>query len=199
MKITKITAQVKTPGRYSVFVDDKFAFGLSELGLINSGLKVGHELSGAELDKLKNQAEIDKAYNRALGLLARRTRSQWEMHEYLRRKNYEPDLIDAVLNMLIDRNYIDDADFARRWVESRRLLKSTSKRKLTVELKQKRVSEEVIRQVLSEDETDELEVIKDLIAKKRTQSRYQDETKLIRYLSSQGFSYGDIKQALKEK
>ncbi len=86
MKVTKITKQVKTEGRYSIFIDDMFSFGLSELGLINSGLKVGRELKEQELGEFKIQAEVDKAYNRALGLLARRARSEWELREYLRQK-----------------------------------------------------------------------------------------------------------------
>lgn len=196
MKVTKIAAQVKTPGRYSIFIDGKFAFGLSELGLIDAGLKIGLELSETELYELKNQAQTDKAYNRVLGLLARRPRSEWEVHEYLRRKNSEANLISEVISKLKERGYIDDRDFARRWVESRRLLRATSRRKLSIELKQKRVEDSVIREILADDETDELDVLKQLIAKKRSQSRYQDETKLIRYLAGQGFSYGDIKDAL---
>jgi regulatory protein len=81
-------------------------------------------------------------------------------------------------------------------VESRRLLKATSKRKLAMELKQKRIAEDIITQVLAEDETDERHVLRDLIAKKRTQTRYQDEQKLLAYLMRQGFNYDDIKAAL---
>ncbi len=209
MKITKIAAQIKTQGRYSIFIDDKYAFGLSELGLINSGLKAGMELSETELNEYKGQAEIDKAYNRALGLLARRPRSCWEMEQYLKKnlRSKSSDSVDTypetqyvaeVLAKLSDRGFINDMDFASRWVESRRLLKSTSKRKLSLELKQKRVDDAIIRRVLADDETDEQKVLKELIVRKRTQSRYRDQTKLIRYLAGQGFRYGDIKQALND-
>lgn len=199
MKVTKITKQAKTEGRYSIFIDDKFAFGLSELGLINSGIRVGQDLQESEIDKLKDQAEVDKAYNRALGLLARRPRSHWEMQDYLRRKSYDAGLVETVLGMLSERGFINDEDFARRWIENRRLLKPISKRKLSLELKQKRIEDSIIRSVLEDDETDELQVLRDLIDKKRTQSRYRDEAKLIRYLAGQGFTYGDIKQILSEK
>lgn len=209
MKITKIAAQIKTQGRYSIFIDDKYAFGLSELGLINSGLKAGMELSETELNEYKGQAEIDKAYNRALGLLARRPRSCWEMEQYLKKnlRSKSSDSVDTypetqyvaeVLAKLSDRGFINDMDFASRWVESRRLLKPTSKRKLSLELKQKRVDDAIIRRVLADDETDEQKVLKELIVRKRTQSRYRDQTKLIRYLAGQGFRYGDIKQALND-
>jgi len=40
--------------------------------------------------------------------------------------------------------------------------------------------------------------LRELIAKKRQQSRYQDKLKLMQYLSRQGFGYGDIKTVLEE-
>lgn len=196
MKITKIEAQVKTRGRYSIFVEDKFAFGLSELALINSGIKVGLEITPAQLAKYKEESDIDKIYGRTLDLLARRPRSEWEITDYLKRKNQTPEQVSEILNRLSNSGYINDEDFARRWVDSRRLLKSTSKRKLNLELKQKRISDEIINKVLAEDETDELEVLKKIIAKKRTQTRYKDNQKLMQYLIRQGFNYSDIKQAL---
>ena len=194
MKITGIEQQVKTRGRYSVFVDNKFEFGLSELALINSGIKVGQDVSAKDLEKFKQESSLDKMYGRLLDLLARRPRSEWELRDYLNRKKVDSSDIDELLNRLSNSGYVNDEDFAKRWIESRRLLKSTSKRKLTMELRQKRISDEIITKALSLDETDEQEVLKELIAKKRTQTRYQDDKKLTQYLIRQGFSYSDIKQ-----
>lgn len=197
-KISAITAQVKTPGRYSIFVDGKFSFGLSESGLIDSGLKLGQELSSEELDQLKDTAQVDKLYNRLLDLIMRRPRSRWEIEDYLKRKKQEPEHMQDVIARLEDRGFINDTDFATRWVDNRRLLKPTSQRKLTLELKQKRISDEIIRQVLADDATDEREVLRTEIIKKRRQSRYQDDQKLIAYLARQGYRYDDIKAVLAE-
>ncbi len=196
MKITRIEAQVKAKGRYSIFVDETFAFGLSEVGLINSGLRVGQELTRPELAALKDDAKTDKIYNQTLRLIARRPRSEWEIKDYLKRKEVEEQTVASIITKLQTKGFIDDYDFARRWVENRRLLKSISKRKLEVELRQKRLSDGVIRQVLAEDETDEFEVVCAEIERKRRQSRYQDATKLMQYLARQGYSYDNIKRAL---
>lgn len=198
MKVTKIQAQVKTKGRYSIYIDKVYSFSLSELALINSGLKVGQELNKQEVEAYKDESSADKLYNRTLALLARRPRSEWEIKEYLRRKSDNQSHIEKILNTLSNDGYINDEDFARRWVESRRLLKPISSRKLRLELTQKCIPDALIAQVLAEDETDEFSVLKELIAKKRTQSRYQDDLKLIRYLTGQGFKYGDIKKALED-
>jgi regulatory protein len=66
MNITKITAQVKQAGRYSVFVDEKYAFSLSDTALLESKLVPGQELSKEELDKWKQASLDDKVLGRAL-------------------------------------------------------------------------------------------------------------------------------------
>lgn len=190
--------QVKKRGRYSVYVNGQFAFGLSELALINSGIRTGQELEAEELQNFKEESDIDKIYGRTLDLLARRPRSSWELRDYLKRKDQSPDRIEKILNKLSVQGYINDEDFARRWVENRRLLKTTSKRKLFLELKQKRIADEIIQSVLNDDHTDEQEVLRQLVAKKRTQTRYQDKAKLMQYLARQGYNYDDIKQVLSE-
>ncbi len=79
---------------------------------------------------------------------------------------------------------------------SRRLLKPMSRRKLLQELRAKRVPDDVAERALDEDVGDERQVLTDLVARKRKQSRYQDDQKLMQYLAGQGFNYGDIKDVL---
>ena len=199
MKITDIKQQAKRQDRYSIFIDDKYSFSLSENELLNTNLKINQEYSACDINKLKKVALEDKAYTSGLNLIARRPRSNWELCDYLKRKGYDETIINKVITRLEQNNYIDDMKFARSWVNSRRLLKSTSKRRLWQELKQKRVSEEIINQVLSEDEADEQSTIKEIIAKKSKQTRYKDKTKLMQYLLRQGFGYNDIKQVINEE
>lgn len=198
MRITAIKQQVKRQDRFSIYVDQKYLFSFSQNELLNSGLKVGQELTEEQLDSLKNSAVIDKAYDRALNLISHRPRSEWEIRDYLKRKDLDNPEIDVVINKLRDRGYLDDADFARRWVATRRLLKSTSKRRLMQELRQKRISGDIISQVIEEDETDERQVLIELIERKRRQTKYQDKLKLMQFLARQGYNYDDIKSVLEE-
>lgn len=198
MKITDIKQQVKRQDRYSIYVDGKYVFSFSENELLDLGLRVGQEFNDGELEELKKTAIEDKAYMRSLDLIMRRQRSEWEVLDYLKRKDYEPDVIEKILKRLSRAGYVDDKKFAEAWVNNRRLLKSTSKRKLMMELRQKRVNQEVISEVLADDQTDERQVLRDLVIKKRQQSHYQDETKLMQYLMRQGFNYDDVKSVIKE-
>ncbi len=196
--VTDIQAQVKHPNRYSVFIDGTFWCGLSADALLDSKLSRGDTLSAKEAQQLKRAAEVDMITGRLLQWLSIRRRSEWEVVQYLQRKKIPKDLQYKLLEQLKDKQLIDDPAFAKAWVASRRLLKSISRRKLQYELRQKRVSNDIIDDVLRQDEADEPAVLKDLILTKRQQSRYQDEKKLMQYLARQGFHYGDIKTALEE-
>jgi regulatory protein len=197
MKITDIKQQVKRQDRYSIYVDEKYIFSLSENELLNLGLKIGQEFTKDELEGLKVTAILDKAYDRALNLIARRLRSEWEIRDYLRRKDYTPALIDTIVNKLSMSGYVDDAKFAEAWVRNRRLLKPTSRRRLVQELRAKRVPDDVIDQVLESDEADELDILRQLVEKKR--HRYPDKLKFMQYLARQGYNYDDIKTVLDEQ
>lgn len=196
MKVTDIKQQVKRKGRYSIYLDGKYSFSLSQDELVPSGIRVGREYNQAELDELQQTAVLDKAMMRSLDYLARRPRSEWEVRDYLRRKEYDSPTADIILNKLSDYGYIDDVKFAKAWINSRRLLKPTSLRRLKLELMQKHVGKEAVEEALLDDEGDDHDALKELIAKKSQQSRYQDPQKLIAYLSRQGFNYSDIKSAL---
>jgi regulatory protein len=196
MKITSIKQQVKRADRYSIYVDEAYAFSLSENALLASKIASGQELSKAELEEFKKLSADDKLYNQALRYIAMRPRTMWEMSFYLERKNASPPLIETILNKLSDIGLLDDEKFARAFVNDRRLLRPTSRRKLLAELRKKRISDEIIQKVVGSETADEQAALAALIMRKRRQTKYQDDTKLMQYLARQGFGYDDIKSAL---
>jgi len=200
LKVTRITQQEKQRDRYSIFIDDKYAFSLSEGALLESKLAVGQELDKAALKQWKQVSADDKIYNQALRYAAVRLRSTWEMEQYLRRKDASPPLVEIILNKLSIIDLLNDEAFARAWMANRRLLRPTSTRKLQQELRVKRVADEVIEAVLSEEATgDDLTALREVVVKKRNLPKYRaDPMKLMNYLAHQGFSYGDIKDVLAE-
>lgn len=196
MKITSIQQQQRQHDRYSLYVDDKYAFSLSESALLSAGISSGQELSRAELKQFKQLSADDKAFGRALKYVLMRPRSEWEMTEYLRRKEVAEPTVDTIMGRLRQSTLLDDRAFARSWVENRRVLKPTSRQRLSQELRQKHVASDIIDDVLREDtqEIDEQQIIRDVIERKR--KRYPDQQKLIAYLARQGYRYDDIKSAL---
>lgn len=196
MKITAIKQQVKRQGRYSIYVDDKYAFSLSDGALLEYKIYPGQEVTAAELQGYKDASKMDKAYSLTLAYVARRLRSEWELHDYFRRKEIDEDAGAHIIERLRGFGYVSDLNFARSWVNNRRAVKPVSRRRLTQELRQKHVPDDVVRQVLEDDETTDLDTLRQVVERKQRQARYQDPTKLMHYLARQGYNYDDIKRVL---
>jgi regulatory protein len=196
--ITKISAQVKRPDRYSIYVDGRYYCPLSDLDLVTSGLQVGQELSEAELAAVATRSRAAKAFDQALRFLSYRPRTRAEIRDYLlRRKGYEPELTEQVIGRLVEQGYIDDQAFARVWTESRQTLRPRSRRMIEQELRRKHVDAETVKTTLAAvTAEDELQAARAIAAKKKTQSQYRDESKLLAYLMRQGFDYSTSRQAL---
>jgi regulatory protein len=197
MKITAIEKQQKRQHRYSVFIDNKYAFALSDNSLIEVKISVGQEINSEQARAIKKIAQTDNIYNQVLHYLSFRPRSNWEIETYLKRKDCPPLLAKTILNKLSKNGLINDLTFAQAWVENRRLLKPVARRRLISELMAKRIERDIIDQVINEDTTNELEVLSALMQLKRQQPKYQDDLKLMQYLARQGFRYDDIKTAFK--
>lgn len=207
MKITSISLQARNKDRVNVSVDGAYRFSLDVLQVGELGLKVGKEYTEAELITLEQESTYGKLYARALEYCLNRPHSQAEIAQYLRRKTrptrtkdgavkpgVDQAIADRVFERLQMRGYLDDAAFARYWVENRRQLKGASQRRLALELRQKGVAADVVTAALDDTDRNDEDELKKVIAKKR--ARYDDEQKLIAYLARQGFSFNDIRRSL---
>lgn len=207
MKITSIGIQTRDKNRVNVSVDGKYRFSLDVFQLSDLGIRLGNEYSDKELTALETESQFGKVYGRTLEYCLMRPHSAKEVRDYLYRKTRDTrtktgdirkgvssEVTQRVFDRLVEKNYINDQNFARYWIENRSLVKGASKRKLISELRTKGVEQSMIEQLISEsDRTDEGELQK-VIAKKR--SKYPDNQKLMAYLVRQGFSYDDIKSAI---
>lgn len=80
--------------------------------------------------------------------LAPRTRAQ--LADALRKRGIPDEAADAVLGRYEDAGLIDDAAFARAWVESRHYSRGLAGRALSAELKQRGVAADEIRAAIDE-------------------------------------------------
>ena len=208
MRITSISAQTRNKDRVNVSVDGKYRFSLDVFQLVDLGIKVGKTYEEAELLELEQESQFGKVYGRALEYCLMRPHSAKEVRDYLYRKTrpsrqktgelkqgVSTAITTRVFDRLVDKGYIDDRTFTRYWIENRSLRKGTSKRKLMAELRAKGVEQSIVEaEMAASDRTDSDELQK-IIIKKR--NKYPDDQKLIAYLTRQGFSYDDIKSAIR--
>ncbi|MDB5160910.1 MAG: hypothetical protein JWO96_290 [Candidatus Saccharibacteria bacterium] len=196
MKITAIKQQIKNPERVSIFVDEKYTFSLSLDELVKEKLKKGQELSEADLKRLKKISEDGKLRSRSLEWLLGRPHSTREFKDYLRRKKTEAELVDQLITEFSQKGYLDDAKFAAWFIEMRQR-RSKSPRAIRSELLGKGIAGEALAEAMQSDDINEEAALKELITKKQKQPRYKDDNlKLAKYLTSQGFSYDIVKKHL---
>lgn len=195
MKVTSIKQQVKNPERASIFIDGVYSFSLSLNELVAERLKIGQELNEAEQKRLKKLSDDGKLKGRALEWVMTRPRSIREFRDYMFRKKADAELVEKLVDEFSGRGYLDEVRFAE-WLTDVRRRRGKSERAIRSELASKGIAREVIDQVLQGG--DEQERLKIVVAKKINSARYKaDPQKLMRYLVQQGFSYDDIRSAMK--
>lgn len=197
MIVTDIKQQVRNPGRFSIYIDGKFSFGIDQSSLLEQKLRVGLEIDKFRLETLQSSADFGRWYMKCIEKLYTRPHSEKEIRDYLRRKERQ-DIADDLVEKLISEKKLDDGAFAEWFAESRRRGKQRSTSILKRELAQRGVDREIVSELLSDVSDDEQAALRATIEKKRRLARYQDNKKLIEYLARQGFRYGDIKAALEE-
>ena len=147
--ITSIEPQQRRGGRRSnVFVDGRFAFSLSSD--VAASLRVGQLVSAETMAELLGSDEAARCYDAALRFLAVRSRSEQEVRQRLARHGYPGELIDRTLDRLRGVGLIDDAAFARYWVEQRQTHRPRGSRLLKLELRQKGVGAQEVGAAVSE-------------------------------------------------
>ncbi len=196
MKITAIISQRNRASRFSVFIDGRYEFSLSNTAVLESKLIQGQTVTTKQMENLKAMASEDSIYDQVSTYAARRLRTKWETAAYLEKLNASPALTESILNKLSNIGLIDDAKYAAAYIHDRQAFRPTSRRTISMELHNKHIPAEVVEQVLGNEQAEESTALQSLITRKRKQSRYQDDTKLIQYLVRQGFNYYDIKSAI---
>ncbi len=189
-KITALKVQKRNPNRVNVYLDGEFAFGLARV--VAAWLQVGQVLTGEKIAALQAQDTREVAYQKALQLIALRPRSSVEVQQRLVRHGFDDVIIADTLARLQENRLLDDAAFARLWVENRSTFRPRGRRMLALELRQKGIAAEAIDDALDET-TDEHSLA--LQAAGRYARRLQDldwpsfRTRLAAFLGRRGFDY----------
>lgn len=133
--------------RVKVEVDGQAAFDVPPA--LAAELHVGQRLAEVELDTLRRRAQAEAAYQRALGLVGWRPRSEEEVRRRLARQGAAADVQDAVVQRLQEAGLLDDERFAKAWVENQQAFRPRGRRALRRELQAKGVQPEIVDGVLA--------------------------------------------------
>lgn len=188
-KITALEVQKKNPNRVNLHLDGEFAFGLARITA--AWLKVGDILSEEKIADLQAKDMRERALQQALLFLSYRARSEKEIRQNLKKHEYSEDAIDYTLTRLRENRLANDNEFAQAWVENRNTFRPRSRRVLTLELRQKGLDEETVKNAIANIDEEALAYE---TARKRA-PRYLDlewsefRKKLSDHLARRGFPY----------
>ena len=106
--------------------------------------------TGGEIFDTRREEALAPVRKRALLLLDQRARSRHELRERLLKLEFEPALVDEVLDSLESSLLIDDDFFASEWVRQRSRTRGKSTRALDLELREKGVAADIRAEALAQ-------------------------------------------------
>ena len=139
-----------------------------------------------------------------LDQLTGRARTRSELATKLTQRGVPEEIGARLLDRFEEVGLVDDAAFAREWVEQRQTGRGLARRALGQELRRKGIDEEIVRETLDEvDPDDEVEAARMLVRAKLRTVRGLDHDKAVRrlvgMLARKGHSSSVCFQVVKEE
>lgn len=199
--ISKIQPQ-KAKGRYNVYINDEFAFGVDEEVLIKFELNKGLHITREMQKKIENEDSYFKAYQKTLNYLSYSLRSEKQIRDYLVKHELEH-YSDRMVEQLKGLRFIDDLNFAQSFVRSQANINQKGPRTIEQDLKQKGISETNILTALDEYPYEQqlenaIELAEKQWNKASKSSARESVQKVKRYLLNKGYSFELVGEAMDE-
>ncbi|MDL1892205.1 hypothetical protein FBQ87_04850 [Sphingobacteriales bacterium CHB3] len=205
MRITKIESQKKNPSRKNLFVDDGFLIGVSAETLLRFGIRTGDEIGEDKLKALRAAEELQGAKSVALRFLSRRQRTEKEIRDKLREKEFAEEEIQQTIENLRELGFLNDAEFARSYIRHQMAVRPKGTLALKQNLLLLGVKREIIDAALDETfkETSQEEAALDAARKflrksrKPTDDPRKTRLKLAAFLGRRGFTWDVVSTVTK--
>jgi len=183
-------------GSYRIFLEDGSSFFLSVDFFLENKIRKGRVVDETLLLKIKDESLFVQAYTKAISLLSRQLYSKFNLKRKLLSKDLDSSSIDRAIDYLEKQGYINDTNFAVKWVESRLRSKLDSYNSLLSGLIKKGISSSISKEVLDELYTQEVndEIIKKSVNKYLNQNK--EPKAIISKLVRKGFDIRRIRRYL---
>lgn len=206
---TQKSTQLKKNKRFNVFVDQKYAFSVSEENLLKYKLKFGLSLDEKEIKIITNDEFYKKILDYCINFLSFRPRTEKEVTDYIVKKistkqnipfkdAKDSQIIPEIIRRLKKYKYINDKDFIAWWIKSRNDSKQKGMKLIKLELRQKGIAKELLDEIATNSD-DQLELAIKALTKKKAKWQRTDpkrlKGKVLNYLGSRGFDMDTISRA----
>lgn len=141
--------------------------------------------------------EMKKAREKAVYYLQFSGKTENELRKKLAEQEFSPASVNYAIDFVKKYRYLDDEDYARRFVEKNGNKKS--RKQITYELTQKGISREILELIFEDMDVDEETQIMKILEKRNypgEDAGRDEKQKISAYLARKGFSYDAIASAL---
>jgi len=165
------------------------------------GLSVGQVVDREELDALKDQEQVSKAYKLALKYLTYKDYTYAKMQKKLMDKGDFDDIqVEMTMDLLMQKNLIDDAEYTRNYFQKAKRL-GMGMNKIIYHLKKEGVSPFIIDEYLEEYSQDleydkAVELVQKLYNENTTRPQYALIQNIRNKLFNKGFSQDVVERAI---
>lgn len=149
-KITMIEAQKKHAGRYNIYLDGEYEFGVSESVLINFKLMKGMEIDKNMQSDITKSDSVSKAYSKALDYISHQLRAESEVIEKLKKLEVDEATMAEVMAKLYEQNLLNDQKFADSYVRTMAITSDKGPTVIRQNLKAKKIDDNIIENALAE-------------------------------------------------
>ena len=138
---------------------------------------------------------------KAMDYLSRREHSRYELYKKISTHNFDKDLINQELDLLIRDGLLSDERFVEAFIHSRKK-NGKGPLKISAELQQRGADESLINKYIEEIENSEwLDSAKQVVEKKlgnNQQLDYDNQLKMMKFLNNRGFTIEQVKTTIKK-
>lgn len=202
-RITKITFDRKTKFA-NVLFDSNDALNISADLVAKFNLKRGVVIDKTLYTQICHEQEILQAKNLAIRYISYRPRTIWEVKSKLYSLKFSSDTIEKTINFLKEFGYLEDENFAIKYINEKLKLKKWSFKKLEQELLLKGIKKDILESVFRRFEQSDIEKINALHLARRKYSsvkycsKFERMQKTINYLVQKGFGFDLSKEVVEE-
>ena len=194
--ITEVKPNKRDKDRVNLYLDGEYYGSISALVAAAKRLEEGKEIDEKELANIIFESDKRNAFEYALGYISRYVCTEKKIAQKLYDKGYGKVVVEYTIEKLKSYNYIDDREYAVRYVEVNRGVKGT--RRLRDELKQRGVASEYIecalKSVTNEEDDAYAIAVKHAAGNDLADEKYV--ARLVRFLSYRGYGHDVIARCL---
>lgn len=200
--ITKIEVQKRNKDRVNIYLDNEYAFSISMELVYKEGLKSKMEIDVNRLKDIADKEGYLKCKNTALRIVERSFKTEKEMRDKLKEKEYTDNQIEKTIEFLKEYKFINDESYVNAYINDK--LSSRGRQKIKYDLIRKGINRNLIDEKLSNIDSDDEKNTALNLAKKKYNSIKKSENdiykingKLYRFLMSKGYNYELVKDVVK--